>query len=138
MKGNGAVDSGPRSYWFYVLPLFGAAVFSTAAPGQTQPAAPSPQMQPPPSPQMSPALAALLSEASSVNAQIPERLRAYRAKIESEMSLVVLDSGGRERTAQVEQVASDVRWRAPDRYDQRVVGYRQQSIGPTFSLMSFF
>jgi hypothetical protein len=84
------------------------------------------------------ALAALISDASRVNAQIPGRLQAYRARIESEMSLVVLDSGGRERTAQVEQVASDVRWRAPDRYDQRVIGYRSQSIGPTFSLMSFF
>lgn len=83
-------------------------------------------------------LATLLAEAARVNAQVPERLRAYRARIESEMSLVVLDSGGRERTAQLEQVASDVRWRAPDRYDQRVVGYREQAIGPTFSLMSFF
>ena len=84
------------------------------------------------------ALATLLAEAARVNAQIPERLRAYRARIETEMSIVVLDSGGRERTTQLEQIASDVRWRAPDRYDQRVVGYRNQSIGPTFSLMSFF
>jgi hypothetical protein len=80
----------------------------------------------------------LLAEASRVNAQIPERLRAYRARIESEMSLVVLDSGGRERTAQLEEIASDVRWRAPDRYDQRVIGYRAQAIGVTFSMMSFF
>ena len=83
-------------------------------------------------------LAAFLTEAARVNGQIPDRLRAYRARIESEMSVVVLDSGGRERTTQVEQIATDVRWRAPDRYDQRVVGYRSQSIGPTFSLMSFF
>src|SRR4051812_21985779 len=83
-------------------------------------------------------LTALLAEAARVNAQVPERLRAYRARIESEMSLVVLDSGGRERTAQLEQIASDVRWRAPDRYDQRVIGYREQSVGVTFSLMSFF
>ena len=86
----------------------------------------------------SPGLSTLLAEAARVNAQIPNRLMAYRARIESEMSLVLLDSGGRERTAQLEQIASDVRWRAPDRYDQRVVGYRHQSIGPTFSLMSFF
>jgi hypothetical protein len=84
------------------------------------------------------ALATLLNDAARVNAQIPERLRAYRARIETEMSVVVLDSGGRERSTQIEQIASDVRWRAPDRYDQRVVGYRSQSIGPTFSLMSFF
>jgi len=84
------------------------------------------------------ALAALLAEAARVNLQIPDRLRAYRARIETEMSLVVLDSGGRERTIQLEQVASDVRWRAPDRYDQRVVGYRHQAVAPSFSLMSFF
>jgi len=45
-------------------------------------------------------IATLLNDAARVNALIPERLRAYRARIESEMSLVVLDSGGRERTAQ--------------------------------------
>src|SRR4051794_23415975 len=84
------------------------------------------------------ALAALINDAARVNSQIPDRLRAYRARIETEMSIVVLDSGGRERTAQLEQIASDVRWRAPDLYDQRVVGYRHQSIGPTFSMMSFF
>src|ERR1041384_1932509 len=84
------------------------------------------------------ALGRLLTDAARVNSQIPDRLRAYRARIETEMSVVVLDSGGRERSTQIEQIASDVRWRAPDRYDQRVVGYRSQSIGPTFSLMSFF
>lgn len=84
------------------------------------------------------ALVALLSDAAAVNARIPERLRAYRARVETEMSIVILDSGSRERTAQLEQVASDVRWRSPDRYDQRVIGYRQQSVGPTLSLMSLF
>jgi hypothetical protein len=84
------------------------------------------------------ALSRLIAAAATVNAQVPERLKAYRTRIETEMSVVVLDSGGRERTTQIEQIASDVRWRAPDRYDQRVIGYRSQSIGPTFSLMSLF
>jgi hypothetical protein len=84
------------------------------------------------------ALGVFLNDAARVNAQIPGRLQAYRARIETEMSVVVLDSGGRERSTQIEQIASDVRWRTPDRYDQRVIGYRSQSIGPTFSLMSFF
>ena len=84
------------------------------------------------------ALSRLLTAAAMVNAQVPERLKAYRGRVETEMSVVVLDSGGRERTTQLEQIASDVRWRAPDRYDQRVIGYRSQSIGPTFSLMSLF
>src|SRR5678815_2469997 len=86
----------------------------------------------------SPALRQFISDAAAVNAQIPERLRAYRARIETEMSLALLDSGKRERTAQIEQIASDVRFRNPDRYDQRVIGYRSQSVGPTFSLMSIF
>jgi hypothetical protein len=86
----------------------------------------------------SPALASLIAEAARVNAQIPERLRAYRARVESEMSIALLDSGGRERTAQLEQIASDVRWISPTRYDQRVVGYRFQAIGPMFSLLSIF
>jgi hypothetical protein len=79
-----------------------------------------------------------IADAAAVNAQIPDRLRAYRARIETEMSLALLDSGKRERTAQIEQIASDVRFRNPDRYDQRVIGYRNQSVGPTFSLMSIF
>ncbi len=83
-------------------------------------------------------LQALLAEAAGVNAQIPDRLRAYRARVETEMSLALLDSGARERTAQLEQIESDVRFRNPDRYDQRVIGYRSQSVGPTFSLMSIF
>ena len=84
------------------------------------------------------ALQALLADAALVNAQIPDRLRAYRARVETEMSLAILDSGARERTAQLEQIESDVRFRNPDRYDQRVIGYRNQSVGPTFSLMSIF
>jgi hypothetical protein len=83
-------------------------------------------------------LRALVGEAARINALIPERLRAYRARIETEMSVAIIDSAGRERTAQLEQIASDVRWRAEDRYDQRVIGYRSQAIGPMFSMMSIF
>lgn len=83
-------------------------------------------------------LDAFLDSAALVNIRIPERLRAYRARVETEMSLVLLDSGARERTAQLEQLASDVRFRTPDRYDQRVIGYRSQAVGPTFSLLSIF
>jgi hypothetical protein len=83
-------------------------------------------------------LDSLLAEASRVNARIPDRLRAYRARIETEMSLLLIDSAGQERTGQIEQIESDVRWRALDRYDQRVVGYRSQAVGPMFSLMSIF
>jgi hypothetical protein len=90
------------------------------------------------SPDSNQALRQFIADAALVNAQIPDRLRAYRARIETEMALALLDSGRRERTAQIEQIASDVRFRSPDRYDQRVIGYRNQSVGPTFSLMSIF
>lgn len=84
------------------------------------------------------ALEALIADAARVNALVPERLRAYRARVETEMAIALTDSAGRERTTQIEQIASEVRWRAPYRYDQRVIGYRSQAIGPTFSLMSMF
>ncbi|MEX1187288.1 MAG: hypothetical protein WEA80_11920 [Gemmatimonadaceae bacterium] len=113
------------------LVLFTLLASSFARTASAQVAAPAPV-------DSSPGLTALIAEAALVNASVPERLRAYRARLETEMSLVIVDSGGRERTAQLEQIASDVRWRAPDRYDQRVVGYRNQAIGPTFSLMSIF
>jgi hypothetical protein len=80
----------------------------------------------------------LIAQAASINAQIPDRLRAYRARVETEMAIALIDSGRRERTAQLEQIESDVRFRNPDRYDQRVIGYRNQAVGPTFSLMSIF
>jgi len=129
-----------RSHRCITFILAAAPAVGISAPGVAQVGSPpAPAAAPAPADSAATAaLTALLSDASRVNAQIPGKLRAYRARIESEMSLVVLDSGGRERTAQVEQVASDVRWRASDRYDQRVIGYRQQAVGPTFSLMSFF
>ena len=89
-------------------------------------------------PGSNPALGQFIAEAATVNSQIPDRLQAYRARVETEMALALLDSGKHERTAQIEQIASDVRFRNPDRYDQRVIGYRNQSVGPTFSLMSIF
>lgn len=86
----------------------------------------------------SPVLETLIADAARINALVPERLTAYRARVESEMALALTDSAGRERTTQIEQIGGEVRWRTPHRYDQRVVGYRSQSIGPTFSLMSMF
>ncbi|MGI9140443.1 MAG: hypothetical protein ACR2GJ_04975 [Gemmatimonadaceae bacterium] len=116
-----------RRAFFFAVPLLLGAAGTSSAQAVTRSA-----------PDSLDGLASLIADASLVNAQVPDRLRAYRARLETEMSLVIVDSGGRERTAQLEQVASDVRWRSPDRYDQRVVGYRNQSIGPTFSLMSIF
>jgi hypothetical protein len=83
-------------------------------------------------------LDSLVAQASRINAEIPDQLRAYRARIETEMSLALIDTAAQERTGQIEQIESDVRWRREDRYDQRVVGYRSQAVGPMFSMMSIF
>ncbi|HYD53045.1 MAG TPA: hypothetical protein VEA99_10470, partial [Gemmatimonadaceae bacterium] len=80
----------------------------------------------------------LVSEAVRANARIPVGLRGYAALVETEMSIIIRDSSAQERTTQLEQIASEVRWRAPDRYAQRVIGYRSQALGPTFSSMSIF
>ena len=96
------------------------------------------QQPSPPAADTAAALARFLDEASAINSVVPERLRAYTARVETEMSLSVVDSADLERIAQVEQVASVVRWRATGAYEQRVVGHRSQAVGPMFSLMSMF
>ena len=129
----------PRRY----APRFARAVFAlcalrfVAAPliAQSQTASTAPPTRPN---YATAALEAFVAEAARANARVPEALRAYRATIETEMAVALRDSAGQERTTQLEQVASAVRWLAPDRYDQRVIGYRQLALGPSFSLMSLF
>ena len=101
-------------------------------------AAQEPVVPPAPAPAPDSVLRAFIAEASALNSFVPERLHAYRATVETEISLSILDSAGFERTAQVEQVASEVRWRSNGQYEQRVVGYRSEAVAPTFSLMSIF
>src|SRR5436189_875738 len=85
----------------------------------------------------SPALAAFITEAASANRLPPAALRGYRARIESELSLIVRDTLGRERAAQVEQLAMTAAWERDQRYDLRVVGYRSESVGVPYSALSF-
>jgi hypothetical protein len=53
------------------------------------------------------------------------------------MSLLMRDTLGRERAAQIEQLASGVRWTRGSEYAMHVVGYRAQSLGPSISTLSF-
>src|SRR5690349_18637773 len=77
----------------------------------------------------SPALAAFISAAANDNRFPPPELLHYSAQVESELSLLVRDTVGRERAAQVEQIAMSVQWQNDGRYDMRVVGYRSQTVG---------
>lgn len=97
----------------------------------------TPQQPSPDSTYSSPALRALVEEAAVRNRVPPPALKAYRARIESELSLLLRDTLGRERVAQVEQIAMTAEWQRGQRYDLRVVGYRSQTVGVPYSAMSF-
>src|SRR5215472_7341531 len=79
------------------------------------------------------ALRAFIAEAAANNRLPPVALRGYHARIESELSLIVRDTLGLERAAQVEQLAMSAAWERGRRYDLRVVGYRSESVGVPYS-----
>src|SRR5438874_1548936 len=83
------------------------------------------------------ALESFMAVASAANNNPPAALRGYRARVESELSLILRDTIGRERVAEVEQVAMAARWERGQRYDLRVVGYRSQTVGVPYSALSF-
>src|ERR1043165_4590494 len=80
----------------------------------------------------------LVAAASVANREAPARLGAYRARLESEIGLLLADTLGRERTGQVEEVASQVRWSRDSGYETHVVGYRTQSAGIPISMVGMF
>ncbi len=83
------------------------------------------------------ALRDLVAKAAIANHAPPEEFRGYRAHVETELSLLMRDTLGRERAAQIEQVASSVKWTRGAEYAMHVVGYRAQTLGPSISTMSF-
>lgn len=83
-----------------------------------------------------PALRRMVAAAATANRIPPAALRAYQSHIETELSLILRDTLGREHTAEVEQVATTARWNRDGRYDLHVVGYRSQSVGVPYSTLS--
>ncbi len=83
------------------------------------------------------ALADLLQDASKRNL-LPPDLIAYRADVQSEISVLLRREEGTEAIAAIEQVASTMRWTRAGQYDQHVVGYRAQQSGPNVSMLSVF
>ncbi len=82
------------------------------------------------------ALRDLIARAVVANHAPPPGFRGYRAHVETELSLLMRDTVGRERAAQIEQLASSVRWTRGSEYAMHVVGYRAQTLGPSISTMS--
>ncbi len=83
------------------------------------------------------ALARFIDRAAERNRYAPRDLRGYRAAVTSEIGVLTRREDGTEAVASVEQMASTARWTRPGTLDQRVIGYRAQSIGPGLSALSF-
>jgi hypothetical protein len=94
--------------------------------------------QPPEPVYASPALAEFVGLAAAANARVPAGLEGYRARIETELSFVQTEADGREVLLQLEQLASDLYWRRDGGTLQELIGYRSQTLGATFSGLSFF
>ena len=85
----------------------------------------------------SPSVQQLVAAASVANRSVPDGLRSYQARVESEASMVIQPSEGPEVSGQVEQLESLVSWLRTGEYEQRVIGYRVRSVGVTMSSLSF-
>src|SRR6478609_7376057 len=82
------------------------------------------------------AVRALVARAAVENRRPPADFRSYASRVESELSLLIRDSLGREHTAEVEQFASTATWNRSGRYDLHIIGYRSQSVGVPYSTLS--
>lgn len=83
-----------------------------------------------------PALRDMIAAAAVANRRPPPAFRSYTSRIESELSLLLRDTLGREHTAQVEEFATTGSWTRAGNYDLHVVGYRSQSVGVPYSVLS--
>jgi hypothetical protein len=84
------------------------------------------------------ALREFVGRAAAANALPPGGLENYYARIETELAFVRAEPDGREVVLQLEQVASDLYWRRDGGMLQELVGYRSQTLGASFSGLSFF
>ena len=80
------------------------------------------------------ALEATVARASAQNRFIPRGLGSYRARMQTELGVLLRRPEGGELVVQVEQVENELRWRRPGSYEQRVVGVRAQAMGVNLSL----
>ena len=82
------------------------------------------------------ALETMIAAAAVANRRPPPALQSYHSHIETELSLLIRDTLGREQTADVEQLATAAVWKRDGRYDLHVVGYRTQNVGVPYSTLS--
>lgn len=81
------------------------------------------------------ALRNVVQAAALANRDAPSALNAYKAHLETEIGLLIVDTLGRERTGQIEQIGSLATWSRDSGYDAHVLGYRSQSAGIPMSMV---
>lgn len=83
-------------------------------------------------------LKAIITDAAQFNRRVPPALGGYRARVESEISFGTQRPDKGELSVSVEQVSSELRWNRTGAFEQRVIGYRSQSLGLQFASLGFF
>jgi hypothetical protein len=78
----------------------------------------------------------MVAGAAEANRRPPMELHSYESRIETELSLILRDTLGREHTSEVEQLATSARWDRGGRYELHVIGYRSQSVGVPYSTLT--
>ncbi len=81
------------------------------------------------------ALSELLADASVRNL-LPPDLIAYKARVQTEVAVLLRREEGSEAVAAIEDVASNLRWTRAGVTDQHVIGYRSQRTGFSISMLS--
>jgi len=84
-----------------------------------------------------PSLREFIAAAATANRAPPLSLAGYSATVESELSLILRDSLGREMVGQIEQLAANAEWERTGRYELHVVGFRAQSMGAPYSALTW-
>ncbi|MDQ8153177.1 MAG: hypothetical protein P3B98_00830 [Gemmatimonadota bacterium] len=83
-------------------------------------------------------LKTIITDAARFNRRVPPGLGTYRAQVESEISIGSQRPDKGELSFSVEQVASELTWNRTGAFEQRVKGYRLQSLGLQFASIGFF
>ncbi len=91
-----------------------------------------------------PGLRRLISEASVANREAPVALAGYRARLETDIAIMFradIDQqrqliAPQEHAEQLEQVETNLNWQRSGAEEQRVIGYRSQTLGASISLLS--
>jgi hypothetical protein len=120
-----------------VLALLPPRVGRSTTPSSPPPTPARGDTIPPDSTYSTPALRTVVAAAAARNRDVPRRLGGYQARVESELAVVNRQQNGTEGAVEIEEVASDVRWRRTGALEQHIIGYRARLAALSPSLLGF-